>query len=109
MKKFDISAMEQYTDRPGFIGTFIHSEGATLAHWQIAKGTELALHSHPHEQISFLLSGRLDLRSGDETVHLEPGNSVVFAGDEPHSGFAHEDCVVLDVFCPCREDFKLAK
>ena len=106
MKPFDIAAIEKFTGRPGFIGTFVHSEKATVAHWEIAKGTELAFHSHPHEQITLLFSGKLELGAGDEKVTLTPGQGIVFAGGEGHGGFAHEDCVVVDVFCPVREDFK---
>ena len=36
-----------------------------------------------------------------------PGAGITFAGGEGHSGFALEDCVLIDVFCPAREDFKV--
>ena len=106
MKSFDFAKMAPYTGRPGFAGRFIHTEGATVAHWEIRKGTPLADHSHPHEQVTVLLSGKLELHCGGESRTLSPGQGIDFAGGEPHGGTALEDCLVMDVFCPPREDFK---
>ena len=106
MRTFDMATVETFTGRPGFIGKFVHSEGFTFARWEIKKGTELSFHSHPHEQLTLLLAGKLELGAGKEKVMLSPGQGIVFAGDEGHGGFAHEDCLVIDVFCPVREDFK---
>ena len=98
MRPFEIEGIEPFTGRPGFIGKFVHSERATLAHWEIAAGTELVEHSHPHEQITLLLSGKLELQAGNDRVTLSPGQGVVFPGGETHRGFAREDCVALDIF-----------
>lgn len=106
MKPYDMEGIDPFTGRPGFIGKFVHSDQMTLAHWEIAGGTELTEHSHPHEQITLLLSGKMELRSGDHAAMLTPGQGVVFAGGETHGGYAHEDCTVVDIFCPVREDFK---
>ncbi|HPE65756.1 MAG TPA: cupin domain-containing protein [Synergistales bacterium] len=106
MKTFDMETVEKFTGRPGFIGKFIHSEGFTFAQWEIKKGTELVFHDHPHEQTTLLLAGKMELGTADNKVTLTPGQGIVFAGGEAHGGFALEDCLVIDVFCPVREDFK---
>lgn len=106
MKTFDMAAIKEFTGRPGLIGKFIHSEGITFAQWEMKGGTELAFHTHPHEQITLLLSGKLELRSGDQIALLSPGQGLIFDGGENHGGFVHEDSLVIDVFCPVREDFK---
>ena len=106
MKPFAIATIKPFTGRPGFIGKFIHTEHATLAHWEIKAGTELVEHSHPHEQTTLLLSGKLELHASGASTMLSPCEGVVFAGGETHRGFAHEDCVAIDIFCPVREDFK---
>jgi len=41
----------------------------------------LPRHKHPHEQIGYLASGRLDLTIGNETRHLGPGDSWCIPGD----------------------------
>ncbi|MBJ6361486.1 cupin domain-containing protein [Paenibacillus sp. GCM10012307] len=61
-------------------------------------------HSHPHEQITFVFSGRLTL-SLDEAVHeIGPGEQIVVPGNVVHSVVALEDSIVLEVFTPLRED-----
>lgn len=107
MKTFDMASVKEYTGRPGFIGKFVHGEGFTLARWEIKKGAELSFHTHPNEQATLLLSGKLELGTGEEKTVLTPGQGITFAGGEGHSGFALEDCVLIDVFCPAREDFKV--
>jgi len=48
----------------------------------------------------------MEIGTAEHKVTLTPGQGIVFAGGEAHGGFAHEDCLVIDVFCPVREDFK---
>ena len=78
-----------------------------MAHWAFDKDAVLASHSHPHEQMAYVISGkvRFELESGESKV-LEGGDFVVFASNEIHGGVALENSVVLDAFTPAREDFK---
>lgn len=107
MNTFDMETVRDYTGRPGFTGKFVHGEGFTLARWEIKKGSELSFHNHPHEQTTLLLSGKLEIGNGDEKTVLTPGQGITFAGGEGHGGVALEDCLLIDVFCPAREDFKI--
>jgi len=90
---------------PGFALKFIHGENMTSAHWQIDKDAALPEHSHPHEQFSIVLEGKLELIIAGEVNIMEPGKVAVIPGDTPHSGKALTDCKVLDIFTPKREDF----
>jgi len=66
------------------------------------------LHSHPHEQIAYVLKGRFEfIVEGKENVVLGEGDSIYFASDVVHGGKPLEDNgVLLDVFTPQRDDFK---
>ena len=108
MKAFKIDSIAKYLDRPGFTGTFVHTDQVTLAHWIIEKGTLLARHEHPQEQITYVLSGKMGFDTPDGQVVLGPGEGMAFEGGEPHQGTALETSVLLDVFCPVREDFREA-
>jgi quercetin dioxygenase-like cupin family protein len=68
-------------------------------------GTVLPVHSHPHEQASFVASGRIRwLIDGEERDG--PANSgIIFAPNQPHGAVVLEDCVVADSFTPVREDY----
>jgi hypothetical protein len=43
---------------------------------------------------------------GDEKHVLTSGMTNVIPSNLPHSGFALTDCVVIDTFCPVREDYR---
>jgi quercetin dioxygenase-like cupin family protein len=70
-------------------------------------GHSVPLHSHPHEQIGVVLSGRARLRIGDEEREVGQGDFYCIPGDVPHSDTAlgDEPFVMLDIFYPVREDF----
>lgn len=107
LKTYRSSELKKFDKRPGLLGTFAHGAGLTLAHWSFDKDALLAAHSHHHEQISYVISGkvRFELERG-ETRILEAGDFAVFAPNEVHGGTALENAVVIDAFSPAREDFK---
>ena len=57
----------------GFTARFIHTDKTTLAYWQIAAGSVLPVHEHPHEQVSNILRGTFDLEINGETRTLNNG------------------------------------
>lgn len=91
---------------PGFHAKLVHTERLTMAHFRVEAGAELPQHQHPHEQITTVLSGRFSLTVAGETRVCVPGMTVVIPGDTPHSGRALEDCRLVDVFQPAREDYR---
>ncbi len=70
-------------------------------------GHTVPLHSHPHEQIGMVYSGRAKLRIGGEERVVEKGDFYRIPADVPHSDttLGDEPFVMLDIFCPPREDF----
>jgi quercetin dioxygenase-like cupin family protein len=64
------------------------------------------LHSHPHEQISYLASGRVIYFVGNEQRTLEAGDMVTIAPNVPHAIQTLTPKVrLVDAFSPVREDF----
>ena len=107
MKTYKSAEMEKFTKRPGLTGTFVHGKDLTLAHWLFEKDMPLASHSHPHAQITYVVSGKIRFETGDGRAEVvEAGHFVVFAPDEVHGGLALEESVAVDAFSPAREDFK---
>jgi len=47
----------------------------------------------------------MQLTVGDEARTYRAGDSYYIPGDVPHSAVAPEGAVVVDVFCPPREDY----
>ena len=73
--------------------------------WEMQAGAHAALHHHPHEQIVWMLKGRMDFRLGDEHRSMVAGDIAVIPGNVEHEGHFPEDTEVVDIFAPPREDF----
>ncbi|AGK98950.1 cupin domain-containing protein [Clostridium pasteurianum] len=71
----------------------------------IKKGAVGAYHSHPHEQISYVVSGSIEATIGGEKYILNTGDSYYAKPNLPHGATALEDSVLLEIFSPQREDF----
>ncbi len=91
---------------PGFDAKLVHGDGVTVAHVRIGKGAVLPEHHHPHEQVTNVIQGQLELIIDGEKHLCKGGDVVVIPGNVPHSGRGVTDCYVIDVFQPVREDYK---
>jgi quercetin dioxygenase-like cupin family protein len=69
------------------------------------KGWTGTSHSHPHEQVLYVASGRIQFDGDDKTIDLRTGDSVIVQRNVEHQATALEDSEVLDMFAPCREDY----
>ena len=64
-----------------------------------------AVHTHPHEQISYVAEGRFEFTMNGETTVIEKGDSYYVAPNVPHGVTALTAGVLIDIFTPQREDF----
>jgi len=99
----DIAAREI---APGFSARFVHTHGMTLARVEVRADARLPQHAHPHEQVTTVLSGELELTVAGEVKVLGPGMVAFIPGGVPHSARAVTACQVLDVFHPVRDDYR---
>lgn len=79
--------------------------GLMTVEFRFRKGAVGALHSHPHEQVGYVASGRFEFTLGDQKRVLGPGDSYYVPSGVVHGVVTLEDGVLLDVFTPQREDF----
>ena len=92
---------------PGVVRrTLTAGERTMLIEVTLAQGAVVPSHSHPHEQIGYLASGRLLFEVGDERRELSPGDSWLVPSDVPHQVTALEASVAIDVFSPPREEYR---
>ena len=92
---------------PGYTGRFIHTENMTFAFWEVKAGSRVPEHSHIHEQVAHIIEGTFELTVDGNPLLLEPGKVAVIPSNVKHSGLAITDCVLIDVFSPVREDYKI--
>jgi quercetin dioxygenase-like cupin family protein len=91
---------------PGFFSRLIHTENNTINFLEVKQGSALPMHSHPHEQSSFVLEGTFEMTVNGVTRQLGPEDFVLIPGGVPHGGRAITDCKLIDVFSPVREDYR---
>lgn len=70
------------------------------------KGSLAPRHSHPHEQISLVVTGKVRFRMMGEERELGPGEAVHIPGGIEHEALVIEDLLMFDIFHPVREDFR---
>lgn len=85
--------------------TLAVGEHCLMSKFVLTQGSELPLHKHPHEQIGFLVSGKIILTIGGEACEMEPGDSWVVPGDVEHKAEVLETAVAIEVFYPVRQDY----
>jgi quercetin dioxygenase-like cupin family protein len=71
----------------------------------MVKGWIGARHSHPHEQLVYVVSGHLRFEHPGGKFEAKAGDSFLVPGDVEHQASALEDSEILDVFTPYREDY----
>lgn len=83
-----------------------YSENLMNVELKFEKGAIGAKHSHPHEQIGYIISGSLLFQEeGKEDKVLVTGDSYYVEPNAVHGVVALEDTMLLDIFTPMRKDF----
>jgi quercetin dioxygenase-like cupin family protein len=94
---------------PGRKRAAVHTGGLMMVIFDFEDGPAEApdpLHSHPHEQISYIASGKVIYFLGSEQQTLEAGDMVTIPPNVPHAIQALTPAVrLVDAFTPVREDF----
>jgi len=85
--------------------TLAVGDKSMLIEFTLDEGAVLPLHSHPHEQIGYLLSGELQFTIGEEEHIAKTGDSWAIPGDVKHAVRVIKNAVVVEVFAPIREDY----
>src|SRR3984893_7070559 len=66
-----------------------------VVQFTIQPGALVPLHSHPHEQIGHVVSGRMVFRIGDEERELGPGDGYSVPGGVVHSAKAITEWIAV--------------
>lgn len=82
------------------------SEQMMVVEFSFETGAQVPEHRHPHDQVGYVVSGRMQLTIGEETAECGPGDSYHAPPNVPHTGRALEATVLIDIFSPPREDFR---
>jgi quercetin dioxygenase-like cupin family protein len=97
---------EVFSPEPGLSREVLaYSEKLMLVRHYMERGWIGARHSHPHEQLVYVVRGLIQFTAEGSTFEARTGDSFVVPGGVEHQALALEECEVLDVFTPYREDY----
>lgn len=83
-------------------------EKSMVTKMNYVRGDFATLHTHPHEQCGYVISGTYHLIVDCEEkidVIMYPGDTYAIPGNTPHSFEVIEGGEVVDVFTPHRDDY----
>jgi quercetin dioxygenase-like cupin family protein len=70
-------------------------------------GSIVPEHHHPHQQITWVVSGTMEFNLDGATRLLGAGDGVLIPPDTPHSAtILEEPCRALDAWHPVRDDYR---
>jgi len=107
MAFYRVSELPAAEMQPGILRRSVYLDNAMLTFFEFAPGAVLPEHSHPHEQITFVVRGALEFRLGDEVRVLRAGDGVCSPPGVVHGAkVLAEPTFVLDTWYPRREDYR---
>jgi unsaturated pyranuronate lyase len=71
---------------------------------KFVKGGVGTLHSHPHSQVTFVVTGVFEMTIGDEKKIIRPGDGYYVPPNVVHGCVCLEEGLLVDAFSPYRED-----
>lgn len=92
---------------PGVLAHAVRGENVSFALVELEANVPVAEHSHPSEQVGFIIEGTFTFTIGGETRELKAGDTYVIPGGVLHSAVTGpEGTVAIDIFSPPREDWE---
>jgi len=84
---------------------FVVGQEIMVARVLLKKGCIVPLHSHPNEQLTYILDGALKFWIDGKEIVVNAGETLCIPSNMPHQAEALEDTIDLDVFNPPRADW----
>jgi len=102
--------LEKCVHRDPFPGVRMHiteAEKTTLSVVEMEPHAVIPEHSHPHEQIGYMVEGEFEFIIGGKSHWVTPGQIWRIPGGVPHKVIAGDHHVrAIDVFYPVRDDMR---
>lgn len=92
---------------PGIVRKVVAGQALMLAEFTISAGCKIPPHTHPAEQVGYVVRGRALFRSAGSVRELWAGSVYAVPGGEEHEleVLGDKDAVFIDVFTPVREEY----
>ncbi len=86
--------------------TLAQTQNLMVCEFTFEGGVTIPIHSHPHEQVGYLVSGHMVMTIDGKKYELYKGDSYCAPSNIPHGAFSLEPSVIVDTFNPPREDYR---
>ena len=107
-KLYNWDTLEREHVRDGVTRAGFRGDDVLLVMNWLEPGMETNPHSHPFEQVVYIVQGQMRFVIGDEVIEGGPGSLIRIPPSVEHYGepIGDEPVLNLDVFSPIREDYK---
>ena len=103
----NFKTMEGISPVDGVSVKSVHLENVMMTYMEFAAGSVLPEHKHPHEQITTIITGKMEMTVGRQTQLLQPGDVVTVPPNILHSAkVVGEEAIAIDAWAPVREDYR---
>ncbi|WP_058485784.1 cupin domain-containing protein [Defluviitalea phaphyphila] len=82
-----------------------HNKNLMIVEVHFEEGSIGEIHSHPHEQITYVIEGEFEFNIDGNKKILKKGDSTYKQPNIKHGAVCLKKGILLDIFTPCREDF----
>ncbi len=108
MSKIKWSAVPEEQINPKMKRKMIYGSEIMVAKMEFEAGFEVPWHAHSNEQITEVIEGVIRLwfdYNETDYIQLEPGESLIIAGNRPHKALMVTKVSEIDIFSPPRQDW----
>ncbi len=108
LQSINWNSIELETVNPYMQRRIVTGERMTVARIYLKDGFLVPMHSHVHEQITQVISGRMRFTFGEdrsEVAEYGPGDVVVIPSNLPHEALSIGDVEEMDMWSPRRDDW----
>jgi quercetin dioxygenase-like cupin family protein len=83
-------------------------QNLNMLHSTLKDKTLVESHTHPEEQMGYIIKGSLEVTIDEEKAVLKAGDAYFVPPDHPHSFVAIGDTEAIDVFSPVHTFWSMA-
>jgi quercetin dioxygenase-like cupin family protein len=92
---------------PGLVRrTLAQTRSIMLCEFIFDAHVEIPIHTHPNEQVGYVVEGHVEMTIDGQKFELKKGDSYAAPSNVPHGAFTFEPSIIVDTFYPPREDYK---
>jgi len=108
VSKLNWDAVPAETVNPSMSRQIVSGDKLMIARIRFKNGFIVPLHSHVHEQVTQVISGKMRFWFGEnkeQTMELGPGDVVVIPSNLPHEALMIGEVEEVDTWAPPRQDW----